>query len=238
MYRKILFFTLYVIVCLFLAFSIGMSLKRTNKPAVTVQFPNRIQETLPSVVHIMCDRWQASGVAIAEDIVVTARHVVDGLDYTITLNDGNDVRGIQAISHKDYDLGFIRVNKPILKPARLGSIKECRLGQQVFIIGSPYGKIFFNNVTTGIISNLCLKVEEYDAPEQMGWKILWQTDTATYSGNSGSPVFTMDGIVRGILVGGYLDFECLSFCVPVDLVMNDIENIKLMFAFNKYRVEE
>ncbi|GAG37039.1 unnamed protein product, partial [marine sediment metagenome] len=47
------------------------------KPAVTTQFPNRVQEVLPSVVHIKCDHWQGSGVALTEDIVVTARHVID-----------------------------------------------------------------------------------------------------------------------------------------------------------------
>ena len=122
-------------------------LLRGRLPAVSLQFPNRIQEVLPSVVHIRCDRWQGSGVAISEDIVVTARHVVDGVDYTITLNDGAVVKGIQAITHKDYDIGFIKVDRPALAPAKFGSTKGCILGQPVFIIGSPYGKINFNNVT-------------------------------------------------------------------------------------------
>ena len=112
----------------------------SKQPAVTTQFPNKIQEVLPSVVHIMCDRWQGSGVALTENIVVTARHVVDGLNYMITLSDGTVVKGIQAITHKDYDVGFIKVDRPVLNPAKFGSIKDCILGQPVFIIGSPFGK--------------------------------------------------------------------------------------------------
>ena len=73
-------------------------------PAVSTDFPNTIQRVLPSVVHIVCDRWQGSGVAITKDIVVTARHVVDGTRYTITLNNGMEIDGIQAITHKDYDI--------------------------------------------------------------------------------------------------------------------------------------
>jgi len=209
----------------------------TEKPAVTTQFPNRIQEVLPSVVHIMCDKWQGSGVAITEDIVVTARHVVDGTHYEITLNDGTKVKGTQAISHKDYDIGFIKVDKPVLKPARFGSIKDCVLGQPVFIIGSPYGKINFNSVTLGIISGLNRdwdSLSRYGEP--YGWEVAFTSDSAAHPGNSGGPVFSMDGIVRGLLVGGFS--PVLNCSMPSDLFLADIENIQMMFTFNKYIVEE
>lgn len=208
-----------------------------DKPAVTTQFPNKIQEVLPSAVHIMCSCWQGSGVAISEDIVVTARHVVDGLDYTITLNDGTVVKGIQAITHKDYDIGFIKVDKAILKSAKFGSIKDCVLGQPVFIIGSPFGKINFNSVTLGIISGLDRdwdSLSNYGEP--YGWEVAFTSDAGAHPGNSGGPIFTMDGIVRGLLVGGYS--PVLNCSMPCDLFLGDIEVIKLMFAFNKYKVEE
>lgn len=209
----------------------------SKRPAVTTQFPNRIQEVLPSVVHIMCDNWQGSGVAITEDIVVTARHVVDGQNYTITLNDGTVLKGVQAITHKDYDIGFIKVDRPVLKPAEFGSIKDCVLGYPVFIIGSPYGKINFNSVTLGIISGVDRNWDELSSyGEPYGWKVAFTSDAGTHPGNSGGPVFSMDGIVRGLLVGGYS--PVLNCSMPSDLFMGDIENIKLMFAFEKYKVEK
>lgn len=209
-----------------------------KRPAVTTGFPDTIQRVLPSVVHIMCDRWQGSGVAITEDIVVTARHVVDGLNYTITLSSGDRVKGTQAITHKDYDVGFIRIDKPVLKPAKFGSIKECVLGQPVFIIGSPYGKINFNSVTLGIISGLDRNWDGTNSRtgEPYGWKVAFTSDSATHPGNSGGPVFTVDGVVRGLLVGGFS--PVLNCSMPSDLFLGDIENIKLMFAFNKYKVEK
>ena len=209
-----------------------------KQPAVTTQFPNRVQEVLPRAVHIMCDRWQGSGVAITEDIVVTARHVIDGLDYTITLNDGTQLEGNRAISHKDYDVGFIKVEKAILKPAKFGSIKECVLGQPVFIIGSPYGEINFNSVTLGIISGLDRDwgSVDYGAGEFYGWKIAFTSDSGAHPGNSGGPVFTMDGVVRGLLVAGFS--PVLNCSMPCDLFLSDIEIIKLMFAFENYKVED
>ena len=209
-----------------------------NRPAVTTQFPNKIQEVLPSAVHIMCDRWQGSGVAITEDIVVTARHVIeDGVTYTITMNNGIQVQGTQALSHKDYDVGFIKVDAPILKPSKFGSIKDCVLGQHIFIIGSPFGKINFNNVTLGIISGLDRDWEELSRyGDPYGWKVAFTSDAGAHPGNSGGPVFTLDGVCRGLLVGGFS--PVLNCSMPSDLFLNDIENIKLMFAFNKYKLEE
>lgn len=204
-----------------------------HSPAVTTQFPNRIQEVLPSVVHIQCDRWEGSGVAITEDIVVTARHVIDGLDYVITLNDGTEIKGIQAISSKNYDIGFIKVDKPILKPAKFGSIKDCVLGQSVFVIGSSFGKINFNNVTLGIISGLDRDWDKLSYQEDSyGWKIAFTSDSGGHPGNSGGPVFSMDGVVRGLLVGGLS--PVLNCNMPCDLFLDDIETIQLMFDMYNY----
>lgn len=222
-----------------IAFSLPLGiLALKQSPAVTIQFPNRIQEVLPSVVHIQCDRWRGSGVAITEDIIVTARHVIDGLNYTITLNDGTEIKGIQAISHKDYDIGFIKVDKPILKPAKFGSIKDCVLGQSVFIIGSPFGKKNFNNVTLGIISGLNRDWDRIDfrTGRSYGWEVVFTSDSGAHPGNSGGPIFSMDGVVRGLVVGARS--PVLNCSVPCDLFLSDIEVIKLLFTFNKYKQEE
>lgn len=230
---------LIIIMFMGLITSLGLEVhsRLEQAPAVTTQFPNKIQEVLPSAVHIMCDRWQGSGVAITEDIIVTARHVIDGVRYTITLNDGTKVEGIRAISHKDHDIGFIKVNKLVLSPAKFGSIKDCVLGQPVFIIGSPFGKINFNNVTLGIISGLNKDWEGLSRyGESYGWRIAFTSDSGAHPGNSGGPVFTMDGVVRGLLVGGFS--PVLNCSMPSDLFMYDIKNIELMFAFDKYVVEK
>lgn len=220
--------------------------------------PNKVQEVLPSAVHVMCDQWQGSGAALTKDIVVTARHVIDGTNYTITLTNGCQVEGIKAISHKDYDIGFIKVDNECisntcekhrhkgrwnvfkkhtvnLKPAKFGSVKDCVLGQRVFIIGSPFGKINFNSVTFGRISGLNRNWEGLSRyGEPYGWKIAFTSDAGAHPGNSGGPVFSMDGVVRGLLVGGFS--PVLNLSMPSDLFLNDIENIKLMFAFDKYTV--
>ena len=195
-----------------------------------------IEQTINSVVHITNETqgWQGSGVAVTKRIIMTARHVVGGgTDFTITLNNEVEAKATQAISSKKYDLGFIKLDEPILSPAEFGSIEDCRLGQSVFTIGSPFDIENFNSVSLGIISGL-----NRDYGQYRGWQVAWQIDAATFAGNSGCPVYTLDGIVRGILVGGFGDFESMSYCIPVDLVLEDVNLIKMIFMQDRYFLEE
>lgn len=212
-----------------------------------MSLPDRVEQVSDSVVHIYNNTqgWQGSGVVITEDIILTARHVVEGgVDFTITLSDCTKLRTERAISSKKYDLGFIKLDKSdpnyvILKPVRLGSVKDCKLGQQVFVIGSPYGKLNFNSITLGIVSGLNRNFDEWAMEHgytEYGWSVTFTTDAAGHPGNSGCPVFTMDGRVRGILVGGFS--PVLIYCVPIDLVAKDLSLIDIMFALDNYEFEE
>ena len=208
--------------------------------AVNPSFTTVVQDSIKSVVHISCPQWQGSGFIIDEHMIKTARHVVDKVvDFEITLYDGTVYHATRAISSKGHDVATIWVDKPLPKEciAKLGSIKDCVLGQDMFAIGNPYGKENFNSVTKGIISGLGRNNDYIDMyGNDYGWSVSFTTDAAGHPGNSGCPVFTMDGKVRGILVGGFS--PVLIICMPVDIFLEDIDEIKLMFIQDKYYFEE
>ena len=202
-------------------------------------FTDTVSQSIKSVVHVRCTNGQGSGFIIDKNIICTARHVVEGVeDFEITFNDGRKVHSTRAISDKEHDVGFIWVEEDMNDVAKIGSLKGCKLGQDVFIIGSPYGDINFNSVSKGIISGLNKNWDEINpyTGERYGWEISFTSDSAAHPGNSGGAVFTMDGIVRGVLVGGYS--PVLNCSMPCDLFMPDIEQIKLMFIIDKYQFEE
>lgn len=204
---------------------------------VQEQLVQSIHKVMPSIVYIKNDtkQWSGSGVAVTRDIILTARHVAEGgKSFTIMLNDGNDIKASRAILSKKYDFAFIKVDRPILKPVRMGITRGCKVGQMVFAIGSPYGKMNFNSATFGIISGFNRNCDELG--ESYGWSVTFTTDTAGHPGNSGCPVFTLDGVVRGILVGGHS--PVLIYCIPVDLFIKDHSTIEMMFNQDAYYVEE
>ena len=203
-----------------------------------ITFQSQVQESIKSVVHISCPHWQGSGFVISEHIIATARHVVEGVeDFEIIACDGKKYRATRAISDKKHDVGFIWVDEKLSNPVILGSVKECYLGEDVYVIGSPYGMVNFNSLTKGIISGLNRNWDEIDlyTKKPYGWKIAFTTDSAGHPGNSGCPIFTMDGKVRGILVGGFS--PVLICAMPCDLFIPDIKIIQLKFLEDKYQFE-
>jgi S1-C subfamily serine protease len=126
----------------------------------------------------------------------------------------------------------------MLPPLPLGNIADCVLGQSIYIVGSPYGKINFNAVSRGIISGLGRDWDSTDpyTGKSYGWKVAFTSDSSASPGNSGGPIFTMGGQVIGILVGGYNStVNCL---IPCDLFMNDLDGIRQMFLADRYEHEK
>jgi len=86
------------------------------------------------------------------------------------------------------------------------------------------------------VSSLARKLEDFGWEKSFGWSVSWQTDTAGHPGNSGCPVYTLDGKVVGILVGGYSN--ALIYCIPPELVTEDYQVIELMFLMDQYQKEQ
>ncbi len=231
-----------------------------NEPITTLpvvpesSFTDQVQTSLKGVVHLQCPQWQGSGFVVGPRHIVTARHCTTGVvDFLMTLNNKCQFRATRAYRNKDSDVSHIWaddlkcVNQEVdhrvafggkhdvvLFPLPVGSIEDCVLGQSVYVIGSPYGKINFNSLTTGVISGVDRDWDQlgYD----YGWKVAFTVDSAGHPGNSGCPIFTTDGVVRGILVGGFS--PVLISVMPCDLFLADLDSIRLMFVLDRYQREE
>jgi len=152
----------------------------------------------------------ASGVVISEDgLIATARHVTEyAVQIKVFLQDGREF----IVDDLDYfekgDLGLIKIPKVRnLKTAKLGDYDSVRVGEQVVVMGSPLG--IRDTITFGIVSHT--KRESSYFSEYP----LLQLDAAAYPGNSGGPIFNLNGELIGILVGGRRGAECLNLGMTV-----------------------
>ena len=125
-------------------------------------------------------------------IVVTNNHVIDGADeINVIMNDGSKFKAELVGVDKKTDLAVLKFtpNKPLIA-VKFGDSDKLRLGEWVITIGNPFS--LGGTVTAGIVSarNRDISQGPYDN--------YIQTDAAINRGNSGGPLFNLDGDVIGV----------------------------------------
>mgnify|MGYP003578075179 CR=1 FL=1 len=156
-----------------------------------------------------------SGVLISADgKIMTAAHVVQTADKVgVQFQDGKIYPAHVVSSSLRADVALLQLDQfPIaLAPARVGNSDSLNVGDEVIVIGAPYG--LGHSLTVGHISGRIASGGIVSgAPME-----LIQTDAAINMGNSGGPMFNMNGEVVGIVSriltqsGG---FEGLGFAIP------------------------
>ncbi len=128
----------------------------------------------------------------AEGIVVTNNHVIgDANEITVILNDGVRLKAEVIGKDAKVDLAVLKVksDKP-LPFVKMGDSDKIRTGDPVMAIGNPFG--LGGSVSTGILSGRNRNIESGPYDDYL------QTDAAINKGNSGGPLFNMNGEVIGI----------------------------------------
>jgi serine protease Do len=137
----------------------------------------------------------------------------------VTLTDRREFVAKVIGIDKASDVALIKIAATGLPTVRFGDPAKLRPGQWAIAIGSPFG--FENSVTAGVISALGRPL--IDGSSQTNYVTFIQTDAAVNPGNSGGPLFNIDGEVIGInsqiysRTGGYMG---VSFAIPIDFALN------------------
>jgi len=164
-----------------------------------------------------------SGFIISEDgFVVTNAHVIkDATEIVVQLTDRRQLEAELVGKDPTIDVALLKVDAEGLPTVDVGDPQSLNVGEWVVAIGSPFG--FENSVTAGIVSakGRSLPTDNYTN--------FIQTDVAVNPGNSGGPLFNLDGEVVGINAQIYSKsggFMGLSFAIPIDIAMDAVAQIK------------
>ena len=125
-------------------------------------------------------------------IVVTNNHVIKGAeDILVRVNGDQEYKATIIGADPLSDIAVLQIEtKDKFIPVKFGDSDKARIGDWVIAIGNPFG--LGGTVTSGIISarNRTLNLSRYED--------FIQTDASINQGNSGGPLFNMDGDVIGI----------------------------------------
>jgi serine protease Do len=164
----------------------------------------------------------------ADGYIVTNNHVISGGEgkapvesITVTLADRREFKarviGRDALS----DMALLKIDAKDLPFVAFGDSKDTRVGDWAIAIGNPFG--LGGTVTAGIVSALHRNIGsgQYDR--------YIQTDASINQGNSGGPLFDLDGKVIGVNTaifsptGGNVG---LGFAIPAELAKPVIDQLK------------
>jgi serine protease Do len=156
-------------------------------------------------------------------VVVTNNHVIaDADEINVILNDGTKIKAELVGVDKKTDLAVLKFKpvKPLIA-VKFGDSDKLRLGEWVIAIGNPFS--LGGTVTAGIVSarNRDISSGPYDN--------YIQTDAAINRGNSGGPLFNLDGEVIGVNTliisptGGSIG---IGFAVPSKTVAGVVDQLR------------
>jgi serine protease Do len=170
----------------------------------------RVQEVVakvtPSVVSLVAGPSSGSGVIVRDGLVLTAGHVSGqpDRDISIILPDGKRLKGKALGRNQSVDSGMVKITQEGTWPAvEIGKSFDLKKGQWVLTIAHPGG--FRANRTPVVRLGRVLAVDAF----------VIQTDCPLVGGDSGGPLFDLDGKLVGInsRIGSAIN---QNFHVPAD----------------------
>ena len=171
-----------------------------------------------------------TGFLISSDgYIVTNYHVIEGAQSLKVILHNEDEYDAQVVGYESTnDLALLKIEGENFPYATLGKSADLRVGDQVVAIGNALGT-FSSSLTVGYVSGVDRIVDTDGVVMNMV-----QTDVAINSGNSGGPLFNMQGEVVGITTAKFsgetetgVGIEGLGFAIPIDDVAGMIEDLKL-----------
>ncbi len=152
-------------------------------------------------------RYPASGIAYAEDLILTADHVVTREeDIKVSLPDGKDLSATLAGRDPGSDLAVLRLAEKALSPAQASS--DVKVGQLVLALGRPNKDGM--QASWGIITSINGPARTHRGGMLDGFI---QSETTPYPGFSGGPLINTEGEVLGLNTSGLTRGSSLT--IPV-----------------------
>ena len=187
-------------------------------------------------------RSSGSGMIISKDgYVLTNNHVVSGAEkLTVMTTSGEEYDATVIGADEVNDVALLKIEGSEDFPTvSIGNSDKIEVGQQVCAIGNPLGELT-NTLTVGYVSALDREISESSTGTTIN---MFQTDCAINSGNSGGPIFDMNGNVVGITTAKYsssgysnsASVEGIGFCIPINDAMSIVNDL-MQYGYVKGRV--
>ena len=163
--------------------------------------------------------------------IITNEHVISNSSSIKIITSQDKEIKADVLGNDEYlDIAVLRVDKKYAKLiAPIGNSKKNKLGDTIFVVGSPLGYNYRGTVSKGIISGRDRIVTTTLSSQDEEWMMkVIQVDASINPGNSGGPLVNIDGQVIGIVSLKLVDndIEGIGFAIPIEYVMNYVNYLE------------
>ena len=212
---------------------ISETYRKVNPSVVIVRVQQKTPSSDPQQSLVSLPSFGSGVLISAEGKILTAAHVVEAADQIcIEFFDGQVIPARVIAISTSADVALVQLERVPTSAvvSAIGDSNKVDVGDQIFIIGSPYG--LSHSLTVGHVS---ARYAPNSVMSFSGAAELLQTDAAINSGNSGSPMFNMKGEVIAVVTnilsrsGGS---EGLGFAVTSKAARQVLEQKSLWFGLD------
>ena len=160
--------------------------------------------------------------------IVTNNHLVADADQiTITLNDNTELKANLVGRDRRTDIALLKINTDKKLPfVQWGDSEGLRTGDQIIAIGNPFG--LGGTVTTGIISHMARDIGTRTLSGDFIDGYI-QTDASINIGNSGGPMFDINGKVVGVNTAIFSPTGAsvgIGFAIPSEIARKVVDQLR------------
>lgn len=205
--KKTLLLNLFIFLVIFVhGQSFADLVEKADQSVVKIEVLEKKNAGIGSPDNYTSAQGLGSGVLVGKEqvYIITAAHVVqNAVQIMVEFVDETQVSATLKRIDKTADVALLQLEHPVtnVPSAVIGNSEKVRIGDDIFIIGSPLG--LSHSVSKGIISGKHTETNVTNSGRAMEF---FQTDASINKGNSGGPMFNMQGEVIGI-VSSILSFS-------------------------------
>lgn len=218
---------IYIIIVLFIFISVFLINTLINN--------NRINSIYESLVYIESSDEETikSGSGFVyktennKNYIITSYHVIEGYDdiYVYNTNKKKEKASIMNYDQKN-DIAIIGINNNLgLKKITLGNSDKVKIGEDIFVFGTPLNIDYISTLSKGNISYIDRKITIKTSYGPNSFSAI-QIDARVEEGNSGGPVLNKSGKVIGMMFVKEANVDGIGFALPINFVMNIVENLE------------
>lgn len=160
-----------------------------------------------------------------KNYIITCYHIIENSEEILVYNDKHSVKGI-VLGYDQYsDIAVITIDDKLnLDKVKIGDSSQMKVGNQIYVAGSPLNKKYINTITSGIVSYVDREISFSTTQGNSSISTI-QVDAPINPGNSGSALLNSKGEVIGLIFIKEADLNNIGFAIPINFVSSVVEKI-------------